>query len=136
MLYSTKAALQAVPSVSAGTLPPSLASLARRPLTLPGFRGHVSQSFSIPTYAFNERRFPICQPGLARCFDNPAAIQQRGLLLGQMLVGEPTPTPTLVPAIVPPTWTPSPVGQLSPGQIATLTVIAGDLLPYAHAYTD
>ena len=49
--------------------------------------------------------------------------------LGQMLVGEPTPTPTLVPAIVPPTWTPSPVGQLSPGQIATLTVIAGISFP-------
>jgi hypothetical protein len=49
--------------------------------------------------------------------------------LGQMLVGEPTPTPTLVPAIIPPTWTPSPVGQLSPGQIATLTVIAGISFP-------
>ena len=49
--------------------------------------------------------------------------------LGQMLVGEPTPTP--VPASLPPapTWTPSPVGQLSPAQIATLTVEAAVNLP-------
>ncbi|MEZ4767773.1 MAG: hypothetical protein R2844_05035 [Caldilineales bacterium] len=49
--------------------------------------------------------------------------------LGQMLVGEPTPTP-LPPAPPPaPTWTPSPVGQLSPAQIATLTVEAAVNLP-------
>ena len=49
--------------------------------------------------------------------------------LGQMLVGEPTPTP--VPPSLPPapTWTPSPVGQLSPAQIATLTVEAAVNLP-------
>ncbi len=48
-----------------------------------------------------------------------------GCSLGQMLVGEPTPTPrpTLAPPL--PTWTPSPVGALSPAEVATLTVQAG-----------
>lgn len=46
-----------------------------------------------------------------------------------MLVGEPTPTPTQAPPTLPPTWTPSPIGQLSPAQIATLTVIAGITFP-------
>lgn len=48
-----------------------------------------------------------------------------GCSLGQMLVGEPTPTPgpTSLPPL--PTWTPSPVGALSPAEIATLTVAAG-----------
>ncbi len=47
-----------------------------------------------------------------------------GCSLGQMLVGEPTPTPrpTLAPPL--PTWTPSPVGALSPAEIATLTMQA------------
>lgn len=47
-----------------------------------------------------------------------------GCSLGQMLVGEPTPTPS--PTALPPlpTWTPSPVGALSPAEMATLTVLA------------
>lgn len=45
--------------------------------------------------------------------------------LGQTLVGEPTPTPTQNPPTPMPTWTPSPVGELSPAQMATLTVQAG-----------
>ncbi len=49
--------------------------------------------------------------------------------LGQMLVGEPTPTPSPTSPPPAPTWTPSPVGQLSPAQIATLTVEAAVNLP-------
>ena len=49
--------------------------------------------------------------------------------LGQMLVGEPTPTATRPAPPPAPTWTPSPVGQLSPAQIATLTVEAAVNLP-------
>lgn len=49
--------------------------------------------------------------------------------LGQILVGEPTPTPTRPAPPPAPTWTPSPVGQLSPAQIATLTVEAAVNLP-------
>ncbi len=47
-----------------------------------------------------------------------------GCSLGQMLVGEPTPTPSPTPLPPLPTWTPSPVGALSPAEIATLTVLA------------
>jgi hypothetical protein len=52
-----------------------------------------------------------------------------GCSLGQMLVGEPTPvpTPTALPPL--PTWTPSPVGALSPAQAATMTVLAGINFP-------
>jgi hypothetical protein len=52
-----------------------------------------------------------------------------GCSLGQMLVGEPTPvpTPTTLPPL--PTWTPSPVGALSPAEAATLTVLAGINFP-------
>ena len=49
--------------------------------------------------------------------------------LGQMLVGEPTPTPSVTPLPPLPTWTPSPVGGLSPAQIATMTVAAGMAFP-------
>lgn len=49
--------------------------------------------------------------------------------LGRMLVGEPTPTPPPPAPPALPTWTPSPVGQLSPAQIATLTVEAAVNLP-------
>ena len=52
-----------------------------------------------------------------------------GCSLGQLLVGEPTPTPTLAPPTPLPTWTPSPVGQLSPAEMATLTVQAGLAFP-------
>lgn len=62
-----------------------------------------------------------------------------GCSLGQMLVGEPTPTPSATPQPPLPTWTPSPVGALSPAQIATLTVVAGmafpTLTPTATPYT-
>lgn len=65
---------------------------------------------------------------------NPAWLATLGILvlvtsaacsLGQTLVGEPTSTPTPAPPTPQPTWTPSPVGELSPAQIATLTVQAG-----------
>jgi hypothetical protein len=52
-----------------------------------------------------------------------------GCSLGQMLVGEPTPAPTPTPLPPLPTWTPSPVGALSPAEIATLTVLAGIAFP-------
>lgn len=52
-----------------------------------------------------------------------------GCSLGQMLVGEPTPTPSATPQPALPTWTPSPVGALSPAEIATLTVVAGMAFP-------
>jgi hypothetical protein len=48
-----------------------------------------------------------------------------GCSLGQMLVGEPTPVPTPTPLPPLPTWTPSPVGALSPAEAATMTVLAG-----------
>ncbi len=52
-----------------------------------------------------------------------------GCSLGQMLVGEPTPTPSATALPPLPTWTPSPVGGLSPAQIATMTVVAGMAFP-------
>jgi hypothetical protein len=52
-----------------------------------------------------------------------------GCSLGQMLVGEPTPVPTPTPLPSLPTWTPSPVGALSPAEIATLTVLASVNFP-------
>jgi hypothetical protein len=52
-----------------------------------------------------------------------------GCSLGQMLVGEPTPSPSPTPLPALPTWTPSPVGALSPAEIATLTVQAGIAFP-------
>lgn len=48
-----------------------------------------------------------------------------GCSLGQMLFGAPTPTPTVTPVPPLPTWTPSPVGALSPADAATQTVLAG-----------
>lgn len=47
-----------------------------------------------------------------------------GCSLGRILVGEPTPTPTRVPPTPLPTWTPLLSSQLSPADIATLTVQA------------
>lgn len=52
-----------------------------------------------------------------------------GCSLGQILVGEPTPTATATPPPPLPTWTPSPVGALSPAEMATLTVLAGLAFP-------
>lgn len=52
-----------------------------------------------------------------------------GCSLGQVLVGEPTPTPTRVSLPPLPTWTPLPPGQLPPAAIATLTVEAAVNLP-------
>ena len=96
-------------SAQAGTLPSSTASMAHQPTMNDASR-------SVNRAALGVLAILLLSTSLA-------------CSLGQMLVGEPTPTPTLVPAIVPPTWTPSPVGQLSPGQIATLTVIAGISFP-------
>ena len=59
----------------------------------------------------------------------PLLLTSLACSLGQTLVGEPTATATAAPPALPPTWTPSPVGQLSPAQIATLTVIAGISFP-------
>jgi len=52
-----------------------------------------------------------------------------GCSVGRMIFGDPTPTPTLPPPTLRPTWTPLPPGQLSPAEIATLTVIAGVTFP-------
>ncbi|MEA3336408.1 MAG: SH3 domain-containing protein [Chloroflexota bacterium] len=48
-----------------------------------------------------------------------------GCSLGRILLGDPTPVPTLEAPTPLPTWTPSPEGQLSPAEIATMTVVAG-----------
>lgn len=52
-----------------------------------------------------------------------------GCSLGEILLGAPTPTPAPTRAAALPTWTPSPVGGLSPADIATLTVLAGIAFP-------
>lgn len=52
-----------------------------------------------------------------------------GCSLGQILVGEPTPTPTPMAPPPLPTWTPSPVGALSPAERATRTVLAAISFP-------
>lgn len=52
-----------------------------------------------------------------------------GCSLGEMLVGEPTPTPTAVPPTPRPTWTALAPDQLPPAVVATLTVQAAVDLP-------